>query len=63
MFNTKGVHYHDVFAAAPVQHTERLLQSLRVNLHLFNLAWDVKMAYTRAPLPPGDRVAVRYPDG
>jgi hypothetical protein len=41
---TKGIHYHDVFAAAPVQHTERLLQSLRVNLHLFNLAWDVKMA-------------------
>ena len=60
---TRGVHYHDVFAAAPVQHTERLLQSLRVNLHLHNLAWDVKMAYTWAPLPPGDRVAVRYPDG
>ena len=55
---TRGVHYHDVFAAAPVQHTERLLQSLRVNLHLHNLAWDVKIAYTWAPLPPGDRVAV-----
>ena len=54
---------HGVFAAAPVQHTKRLLQSLRVNLHLHNLTWDVKMAYTWAPLPPGDRVAVRYPDG
>ena len=41
---TRGVRYHDVFAAAPVQHNERLLQSLRVNLHLHNLAWDVKIS-------------------
>ena len=36
---------------------------MRVNLHLHNLAWDIKMAYTWAPLPPGERVAVIRPDG
>ena len=43
---TKGVHYNEVFSANPNQHTERYLQALRVNLHLHNLTWDVKMAYT-----------------
>ena len=36
---------------------------MRVNLHLENLTWDVKMAYTWAPLPPGERIAVVYPEG
>ena len=60
---TKGIHYNDVFSASPVQFTERLLQAMRVNLHLENLTWDVKQAYTWAPLPPGERIAVVYPDG
>ncbi len=34
-----------------------------VHLHLQNLAWDIKQAYTWAPLPKGERVAVIYPDG
>ena len=34
-----------------------------VNYHLHNLAWDIKQAYTWAPLPEGERVAVEYPDG
>jgi hypothetical protein len=46
-----------------VQHTEKILQAMRVNLHLCNLAWDIKQAYTWAPLPPGERIAVVYPDG
>jgi len=60
---TKGVHYQDVFSPSPVQHTERLLQAMMVNLHLENLTWDIKQAYTWAPLPPGERIAVIYPDG
>ena len=60
---TKGIHYTDVFSPSPVQHTERILQAMRVNLHLENLTWDVKMAYTWAPLPPGERIAVVYPEG
>jgi hypothetical protein len=60
---TKGIHYHEVFSPSPVQHTERLLQAMMVNLHLHNLAWDIKMAYTWAPLPEGERVAVIYPEG
>ena len=60
---TKGIHYNDVFAPSPVQHTERILQAMRVHMHLYNLTWDVKMAYTWAPLPAGDRIAIVYPDG
>ena len=60
---TQGIHYHDVFSPSPIQHTERILQAMRVNLHLDNLTWDVKMAYTWAPLPPGERIAIVYPDG
>ena len=60
---TRGIHYHEVFSPSPVQHTERLLQAMMVNYHLHNLAWDVKLAYTWAPLPKGERVAVIYPDG
>ena len=60
---TQGIHYHEVFSPSPVQHTERLLQAMRAKLHLHNLTWDVKMAYTWAPLPAGERIAVVYPDG
>ena len=60
---TRGIHYHEVFSPSPVQHTEKLLQAMRVHLHLQNLAWDIKQAYTWAPLPKGERVAVIYPDG
>ena len=60
---TKGIHYNEVFSPSPVQHTERLLQAMMVNLHLHNLTWDVKQAYTWATLPPGERIAVVYPEG
>ena len=33
------------------------------NLHLENLTWDIKQAYTWAPLQPGERIAVVYPHG
>ena len=60
---TKGVHYHEVFSPSPVQHTEKVLQSMMVQLHLHNIAYDICQAYTWAPLPPGQRIAVVYPDG
>ena len=60
---TKGIHYGEVFSPSPNQHTERILQAMRVIYHLFNLAWDIKQAYTWAPLPPGQRIAVIYPEG
>ena len=59
---TKGIHYNDVFSPSPVQHTERLLQALRVHLHRYNLTLDVKQAYTWAPMQPGERIAVKYPE-
>ncbi|MBT5795931.1 MAG: hypothetical protein HOI09_00965 [Porticoccaceae bacterium] len=60
---TKGIHYHDVFSPSPVQHTERMLQAMLVHLKLFNLAWDIKQAYTWADLPEGERIAVVMPEG
>ena len=33
-----------------------------VIFHLCRLAWDIKQAYTWAPLPEGERVAVVYPE-
>ena len=60
---TKGIHYSDVFSPNPNQHTERVLQAMRVDLHLHNLTWDVRMAYTWAPLPPSEQIAVICPDG
>ena len=60
---TKGIHYHEVFSPSPVQHTEKLLQAMLVNMHLSNLCWDIEMAYTWAPLPKGERIAVVYPEG
>jgi len=59
----KGIHYNDVFAAAPVEHTVRILCAMLVIFHLYRRAWDIKMAYTWAPLPEGEKVAVIYPEG
>ena len=60
---TKGIHYHDVFAAAPVEHTERILQAMLVIFHLQRCSWDIVLAYTWAPLPEGQKIAVEYPEG
>lgn len=60
---TKGIHYNDVFAPAPVEHTEKLLQAIMVIFHLFRRTWDIKQAYTWAPTPEGEKVAVVYPEG
>jgi len=60
---TKGIHYNEVFSPAPVQHTERLLQAMLVHMKLHNLAWDIKMAYTWADLPEGEKIAIVLPEG
>ena len=36
---------------------------MSVNLHLHNLTWDISQAYTWAPIQPGERIAVVYPEG
>ena len=36
---TKGIHYHEVFAASPVQHTERMLQALMINVRKTKLCY------------------------
>ena len=59
----KGVHFHETFAASPNQHTMRMLQALCVIRGYKRLSFDIKQAYTRAEIPPGDLIALRYPVG
>ena len=60
---TKGVHYDEVFAAAPNQNTGRLLGALTVAMGLYRKSWDIKLAYCNADLPKEQYLAVQYPKG
>ena len=60
---TKGVHYDEVFAAAPNQNTMRVMQAMMVDMKMFRKAWDIKLAYCHAPLPKGQHIALKYPKG
>ena len=60
---TKGVHYDEVFAAAPNQNTGRLLGALMVAMGLYRKSWDIKLAYCNADLPKERYLAVQYPKG
>ena len=59
----KNVHFTETFVASPNQHTARLLQALCVIFKWKRKAFDIKQAYTRADLPPGKLIALRYPIG
>ena len=59
----KGVHYDEVFAAAPNQNTGRLLSALTVAMGLYRKSWDIKLAYCNADLPSDQFLAVQYPKG
>ena len=59
----KGVHYDNTFAASPNSNSSRLLQALMVHKGWSRMTWDITQAYLKAPLPPGRRVAIKYPEG
>ena len=59
----KGVDYEEVYAPAPNQNTARVLAALTVQLGLKRKAWDIKLAYCWADLPPGQLIALQYPKG
>jgi len=59
----KGIHYSETFAAAPVQDSSRILMALATHFQLKQKSWDISQAYLWAPLPPGELIALRYPDG
>ena len=62
-FMKKGIHYHEVFAPTPDQASTRILIALMVKRRLKRLTFDIAQAYCRAPLPEGEQIPVRYPDG
>ena len=60
---TKGVHFNETFAATPKENSSRILCGLVVLLNLTRLCFDITKAYCWAELPPGELIALRYPDG
>ena len=59
----KGVHFNETYTATPSQDSARILQALCVHLQLRRKAWDISQAYCWADLPPGELIALRYPEG
>ena len=59
----KGIHYDEVFAAAPNQNTVRLLAAMTVAMGLKRKSWDIKLAYCWADLPKSQLLALEYPKG
>ena len=59
----KGIHYTHTFASTPSEDTQRFLCCITILLNLKRRACDVEKAYCWADLPPGELIALSYPDG
>jgi len=59
----KGVHFSETFAATPRENTAKMMCALVVMLNLVRRAFDITKAYCWADLPPGELIALKYPDG
>ena len=59
----KGIHYNEVFAAAPNQNTARVMCALTAAMGLYRKSWDIKLAYCWADLPKDQLIALQYPQG
>ena len=59
----KGVHYNETFSATPRENTSKMICALVVLLNLTRFAFDITKAYCWADLPPGELIALKYPDG
>ena len=60
---TKGIHFNETYAATPKENSSRVLCALVVLMNLTRLCFDITKAYCWANLPPGELIALRYPDG
>ena len=60
---TKGIHFNEMYAATPKENSSRVLCALVVLMNLIRLCFDITKAYCWANLPPGELIALRYPDG
>ena len=59
----RGVHFFETYAATPQEDTARILICLAVLFNLIRRSWDVEKAYCCAPIPPSERIILRYPQG
>ena len=58
-----GVHYHEVFAAAPKLVSTRILQGLRVTKGWHSLPFDICVAFLHADTRKGEQYPIRMPVG
>ena len=59
----RGTHFFETYAATPQEDTARILICLAVLFNLVRRSWDVEKAYCCAPIPPSERIILRYPQG
>ena len=59
----KGVHFTETFAPTPSEDAVRVLCCLIVLLNLTRLCGDIEKAYCWADVPPGELIALSYPEG
>jgi hypothetical protein len=59
----KGVHFYETFAPTPSEDTARVLQCLIILLNLTRMCGDIEKAYCWAKVPPGELIALSYPEG
>jgi len=59
----KGIHFSETFSATPRENTWKIMCALTVLMNLTRRAFDITKAYCWADLPPGELIALRYPDG
>jgi hypothetical protein len=59
----KGVHFDKTFSATPQECTARMLCAMIVLFNMFRGAFDITKAFCWATLPPGDQIALEYPEG
>ena len=59
----KGIHFFETFAPTPSEDTTRVLQGLIIRLNLTRMCGDIEKAYCWAKVPPGELIALSYPEG
>jgi site-specific DNA-cytosine methylase len=59
----KGVHFWETFAPTPGEDTARIMQCLTLKHNLIRRCGDIVKAYCWAKVPPGQLIALSYPEG
>ena len=59
----KGIHFTETFAPTPSEDTARILQCMIILMNLTRMCGDIEKAYCWAKVPPGELIALSYPEG